>query len=375
MTNAGLYIHIPFCNTKCHYCDFASFVCNNDLKNRYVDCLCTEMQRKGELFKGYIFDTIYIGGGTPSVLPYGCIKKIVECIQENFDISKNTEFTIEVNPNSLTDTKLKEYISCGVNRVSMGVQSINDNSLHAIGRKQSFEDVKNAFEILHRNGINNISADMMLGLPFQTRKDIRKIVNFFVKHKVKHISAYMLQLEDNTKLKQNVQSGKIVLPSDEETTKLYQYAIKLCNSKHYCLYEISNLSKKHFESKHNIKYWNDIEYLGLGVSSSSYYGGMRYTNNGNLEEYLNNIESNSSVVSFEEKLDKDTMRTEKIMLSLRTAKGLDLIDFETKFEENLLESKKNIIKKYKKALNIKNGRLYIKPKYFVVSNQIILDLI
>lgn len=377
MTNLGLYIHIPFCKAKCFYCDFASFVCNENVQKKYIDCLCQELNIRSKDFKNKTFDSIYIGGGTPSTLFDGAIKQITDCVFKNYSIAKNIEFTIEVNPNSVTETKLNEYKNCGINRISMGVQSLRLDTLKLIGRNQNKNQVDIAFDLIKNSGITNISADIMLGLPKQTKQNVKDIIEYFGNNKVKHISAYMLQLEEGTTLYNKVMNGDIALPNEEETVKLYEYAMKISKDLGYDIYEISNFALPGFESKHNLKYWDGTEYLGVGVAGSSYYNNHRVTNTSDLDKYLTNLANKYLAIESDELIDLDTRRTEKIMLSLRTTKGLDLKLFEKTFDENLLQTKKDIINKYEQtgALQIKNDYLIVSKKYFAISNQIILDLI
>ena len=385
MKNLGLYIHIPFCESKCSYCDFISFCGQEKRMNEYVEAMIGEMRLYKGKFTGKVFDTLYIGGGTPSVLPVGAVNKIISAVKENFNFNKTSEITIEANPRSLSEEKLTEYLRAGVNRISLGVQCLNDEVLKTIGRAQTVADINNAFEILNKHNVKNISADLMLGLPNETKEDINATINFFTKHGVKHISAYGLQLEEGTPLQKQVKSGKLSVPNEDEVTNQYNYACMRMRELGFVRYEISNFAKveegrqkaKFVISKHNSKYWDGSEYLGLGVSASGYFNGVRYTNTTNLDEYINNIKQKKLPIAYKEKLTKIQKREEKIMLSLRTTRGLNLEEFKAEFNEDLLKTKKQEIERLIKAnfIEIKNNILTIKEDKFYVANLIILELI
>lgn len=428
MKNLGLYIHIPFCKTKCSYCDFVSFCYGEDKQKEYLDALLLEIEFYKNKFKDKVFDSLYIGGGTPSAVFNGFIEKLSKKVFDSFNFAPDTEFTIEVNPNSFNEEKLTEYLRARVNRISIGVQCLNDKVTNFIGRVQTRSAVENAFNILNKHNFVNISADIMLAMPNESDQDIIDTINFFKQNNVKHVSAYSLQVEENTPLFDRVQAGEGV-PNDDESRRQYDLAVELLKRAGYNRYEVSNFAIPGYESRHNQKYWNNTEYLGLGVSAHSFYNNMRIFNTSNLNEYikkcknlpnlikkpckntlktLNNCEIKKSdaenktttkhiktdkpnsnfikrVKEFSkilpiggyEFLDENTQKTERIMLSLRTSKGLDIDAFNKEFSSNFLSEHKKTIENLKKinAVILEDNHLIITDEFFYLSNAIIEEFI
>lgn len=372
----GLYIHIPFCNKKCDYCDFTSFVTNTNMQKKYLKALFKEIDLQKDKFKNKIFDTIYIGGGTPSAVFDGFILKLSKKLYKSFNFAKNTEFTIEVNPSSFTKEKFEEYVLAKINRISMGVQCLNSKLMSFHGRNQTKQQIKNVFKILKSNKFENISCDVMIGLPNQKSKDIQKTIKFLIKQDVKHISTYTLQVEEKTKLAERIKCG-LTPKSESFMVNNYEKVVKDLKKAGFDRYEISNFAKTNFQSRHNSKYWQDVDYLGLGLSSSSYINKTRYTNTKNLNNYFNCLKNNKLPIEIKEKLDKTTQMTESIMLSLRTSKGLDLNAFKQKYKIDLLKEKNREISNLQKLnmITIENDKLIINPDKFSVSNSIILEMI
>ena len=403
----GLYIHIPFCEKKCDYCNFVSFCKNDKEKKKYVECLLKEIAFQGKNYSKneYAVDTIFVGGGTPTVLPFGEISKIFECIKSNFVVEKNAEITVECNPNSLTLEKLEEFKKSGVNRLSIGLQTYNNKLLKLIGRlhtKKEFDiAIKNAKEV----GFTNINVDLILGIPNQKIFDVKREIKHLKKLGIPHISCYGLIVEENTKLSQNLERKVYKLPSEEKSVKMYDIANKMLSKSGINRYEVSNFAKSGFECKHNLKYWQDKEYLGLGVVSSSYVDGKRWKNTDSLKMYCeffenfdykkfetndksktnnlkNDIQSNfnlsiEEIVEDMEILSKQSKMEECVMLSLRTIQGIDLIEFNQKFEIDLLQQKKYEIEdlKIQNMIDIQNNHLFCTNDGFKLLNQIILQLI
>lgn len=377
MTNLGLYIHIPFCSKKCDYCDFTSFCMGKTEQNTYLNALFTEIDLVKNEFKNKTFDSIFIGGGTPSAVFDGFILSLSKKIFSSFNIAKNYEFTIEVNPSSFNEKKFKEYLLAQINRISLGVQSINRVVTSGVNRAQTRAQIDAAFNILNEAGFKNISADVMLGLPNQSINSVKSTINYLINHKVKHISAYTLQLEDGTPLHKKVNSQQISLPQDDFVVKQYNEAYKVLTKHGFERYEISNYALPGFICQHNLKYWNNVEYLGLGIAAHSYVNGTRYWNTKNFSTYIAQLSNHRRPTQGKEKLTKQQKITERIMLSLRTAKGLNLKEFSKEFNVDLLKTKQKQIKNLQKAgfIDIKNGFLAILPNYFEISNTIILELL
>ena len=373
----GLYIHIPFCNKKCDYCDFVSFSMSKKAQQMYLEALFTEIDMLKNQFHDKTFNTIFIGGGTPSIVYEGFIASLSRKLFSSFHFAEKTEFTIEVNPSSFTREKFFEYAESGVNRISVGVQCLDSKLLRKHGRIQSISNIKDTFKILSESNFPNVNGDVMIGLPGQTTRMVMGTVKFLIKHNVKHISTYGLQIEKHTALYSKLRNGRISLMDDGAIVKIYNKVNQLLQKAGFKRYEVSNYAKPCFECEHNKKYWDGTEYLGLGVSAYSYIDGYRHYNTKRLDTYLDAMRDGKSAVYSKEYVSIKDKRTERIMLALRTAKGLNLEDFKNEFKEDLLKTRaKQIVKlKQLKMLIVEDGYLRIADDYFYVSNSIILELI
>lgn len=337
--NLGIYIHMPFCSSKCFYCDFYSCTnCNEKTVEEYIDALCKEIIANIEILSESTIDTIYIGGGTPTAIDANYIYKILYLLKNCSNISNDAEITIEVNPETLTEQKLKTYISAGVNRVSMGLQSIHEDILKKIGRHSKVEDFENAYKLLVQNGIDNISTDIIIGLPGDNISGFNDTVKYILsKNNIKHISAYSLEVHEDTKLKFLLDNDFLSLP-DEDTERDMKHSLdsnlELAGFKRY---EISNYAKVGYESKHNLKYWNCCNYLGLGASSASYIKNTRYTNISDIYKYISCINEGKNIKLDIEELDKLGKIKEYIILQLRLAKGIDRHEFKLIFGQDIYD--------------------------------------
>ena len=375
----SLYIHIPFCNSKCNYCNFVSFVSSEQEKLRYIEALKNEIKLQSKIYSNlYSIRTIYIGGGTPSSLPLGAIKDIMQTVYKYFTVKNNAEITIELNPNTVNEDKIREYVVSGVNRFSIGLQCVSESVLKNMGRTHTIEDFEKSLEFIHEQGISNISADLIIGYPGQSDKDVIESVKYLIKQKIPHISCYMLSVENGTKLKTMVDTGLAYLPNEEKVVKIYQTVVNTLAKSGYERYEISNFAKPGFTCKHNLVYWKREDYLGVGVAAHSYMNGIRFSNTENLKTYIDCIEKTSKapVCNVMKLTDKDK-KEEFIMLSLRTNEGLDTVEYENLFKENLIVSKKavitNLIKLGFLTLDTK-GVIKATNNGFLVLNKIILEL-
>lgn len=373
----GLYIHIPFCNKKCDYCDFVSFSMNRKAQQLYLEALFTEIDLVKRKFQDRAFNSIFIGGGTPSIVYEGFIASLSRKLFSSFKFEDDTEFTIEINPSSFTREKFFEYVESGVNRISVGVQCLDSRLLAQHGRLQSVDNVKETFKILKDSKFSNVNGDVMIGLPGQTTSSILKTIKFLIKHNVKHISTYTLQLERNTMLYNKLRKGKIRPVNEKKIVDVYDSINKLLKKEGFARYEISNYARPCFECRHNKKYWDGTDYLGLGVSAHSFIEGYRYFNTKRLDTYLDAMREEKSAVYSKEYVSLKDRRTERIMLSLRTVQGLDLKRFEEDFNEDLLQSRKQQIQSLieLKTIEIVNGFLRIKSDFFNVSNSIIVEFL
>lgn len=374
MKEIGVYIHFPFCEQKCAYCDFCSFAGIENLQPQYVDKLLQEIEFWKS--KDIKVKTIYIGGGTPSVMPANAIKTVVEKIKDSFDCSSTSEITIECNPNSLTEEKLKEYISCGINRISLGVQSLNDEELKIIGRIHSSNQAIEAIKLLKSYNVN-FSVDLMNSLPKQTIQTFANTLNKIIELNPNHISCYSLILEENTKLYKDVSNGIIVLPTEEQSVQMFETAQKILTQAGYSQYEVSNFSKIGFECEHNINYWRCGEYLGFGLNANSYFNNYRFYSTKNLKKYFKKQIFSIKNADFYEKINKKMKKIEFLMLGLRMINGIDLDEYKLKFNENLLNKKSEQINSLlnNHLIEIKNNRLKISQNEMKLLNKIILELI
>lgn len=375
MKKIGVYIHIPFCKTKCNYCSFNSYADKSHLQLEYVSCLCKEIELYSPNFSAYKVDTIYIGGGTPSNLPKCAISTILNQLKSCFSVENNAEISIEINPNSCDFDRIIEYKSAGINRFSIGLQTTKKSCLRILGRTHTVSDYYKCIEDLKLNGFNNINTDLMIGLPTQKLSDVKRALNLVVKLGVKHISVYSLIVEENTKLYDLIQQ-KLKIPKDEKTLSMYNFTQKFLRENGYNQYEVSNFACSGYECKHNLNCWSMCEYIGFGAGAHSYYNNKRYSNFCSIEEYNKLLKSvvlpveNSELISEKEKIE------ETIMLGLRKTKGISLLAFEKQFNINLLFRKKKEIEKFCKLgfLEITNNYLKVTPSGFKILNKIILEL-
>lgn len=372
----GMYIHIPFCNRKCDYCDFVSYSMDEKAQKKYFDALCLEIDRLKDKFLEHTFDTIYIGGGTPSIVYDGFIRDLSKKLHTSFHFAKDTEFTIEINPASFNRKKFMEYLQAGVNRISVGVQCLDSHLLAEQGRIQSMENIVETFNILTDCEYENVSSDVLIGLPNQTIESVKETLEYLIENRVKHISVYTLQVEKHTMLYDKIKSKKLKLPKDKKVNAVYDMARDMLMAEGYLRYEVSNFARPGFQSRHNMKYWTEVDYLGLGVSAHSFIDGYRYHNTKRLDTYIANLQDGKSPVYMREYVANEVARVERLMLSLRTTKGLDLEKFKEDFNENLLKTKEVEIKKMIEdgQVEIVDGHLRITDTQYNVLNSIIVEL-
>ncbi len=360
----GLYIHIPFCQKKCNYFDFYSIVPTDDIKKRYTQSLCKEIKKWGERTARPI-DTIYIGGGTPSLLSDAELSAVFSVINNSFNVLSDAEITVEVNPGDNINQFLKCAALLGVNRVSIGAQSCNDNELCALGRRHNVKDVKTAVDAARSLGFNNISADIMLGLPNSTGDTLQKSIDGILSLDTEHISAYILKIEKGTPF----DLMKISVPDDDEVSGQYLQlcgALKEAGFEHY---EISNFAKKGFESRHNNRYWTQEEYIGIGPAAHSFFEGERFYYDRDINSFIDSPKTISDGKGGDE--------AEFIMLALRLSRGLIFEEFEEKFNKPI---NKLIIKKAenlsKRGLcTVDQNRISLSDTGMLVSNAIIFNLL
>ena len=362
MRKLGIYIHIPFCKSKCYYCDFVSYQNKEDKIEEYIKYLKCEIKEVAEGYKKSEIKTIYIGGGTPSYLNANYIVEIMEEIKTQYNILENAEITIEVNPGTVTKEKLEQYICCGINRLSIGLQSKNNNRLKEIGRIHTFEDFLQTYNLARQAGFKNINIDLIIGLPNDNIEDIRIGINKIIELKPEHISVYSLIIEEGTKIEKLIQCKELTLPSDSTEREMYLEVKRKLEEQGYIHYEISNFAKLGYESKHNVDCWDQKEYIGFGVAAHSYTDNVRYSNTENLEEYINNYKLNKQEdnITIHERQDKTAKAKEYIILSLRKLKGINLREFEEKFNYNMEKGFKKEIEKLTNLELIENKNNHIR---------------
>ncbi|MBO4339330.1 MAG: radical SAM family heme chaperone HemW [Clostridia bacterium] len=361
----GLYLHIPFCEKKCRYCDFYSFSADENTKQAYVNELIRRIDKYGETLKCKA-DTLYIGGGTPSLLAPVQIERLVSEAKKVF-LTDDAEITVEANPHSSLPEFLKAAAASGVNRMSFGLQSSNENELRFLGRKATPAELENAVKSAFSAGIENISADLMIGLEGQSESSLLKSAEFALGLGVKHISAYILKLEENTPLYK--MRDCLALPDEDETANLYLSLCDYLTSKNTLQYEISNFSFRGFESRHNLKYWRCEEYLGIGASAHSFINGRRFYFTRDINAFLNGNEPVPDGDGGGEE--------EYIMLKLRLAQGINFDEFEKRFSHPFDEKKKEKARllKEKGLVNIDESGVSLTRNGFLLSNSVICELI
>ena len=368
----GLYVHIPFCKSKCAYCDFVSFGgALKEYEECYVNALTSEIKeyRRDEKIR---VDSIFFGGGTPSLLSADSFEKIVFALRDAFSISEDAEFTVEANPKTLTSDKLMLYTRLGVNRISLGLQTIHENELKILGRIHNFDEFFASYNMCLNAGITNINVDLMYAIPEQTVESFSETLRKIVSLSPTHISAYGLILEEGTPLYKN--RDKLTFPTEQEECEMYYMAADILKSAGYVHYEISNYAKPMFECKHNLKYWQDKEYIGLGLAAHSYYGKKRYSNSVVFSEYFS-PERRKYVQS--EDIDREANEYEYAMMHLRLSDGFSLSEYERLFSHSFTEGKESLIEKLEKSeyINLEKDRISLTEKGFYVSNTILSELL
>lgn len=345
----GLYIHVPFCRRKCPYCDFYSVGYREELSEQYADAVIRNLRYYGERY-----DTVYFGGGTPVLLARHIPRILSEC-----DIADGAEITVEGNPSGLDGEMLKTLRDCGVNRLSLGIQSANDFELERLGRTHTFKQARNAVLTAYKSGFCDISADIMLATPYQDHAALINTIKSLDELPLTHISAYLLKIEPNTLFGKKTPTG---IPDEDQAAELYLSAVDMLNDIGFQQYEISNFSKNGFRSRHNLKYWHCEEYLGIGPAAHSFLNGRRFAVARDLREFIAS-EHQKEVVTDEH----PDLTEEKIMLGLRLTEGIS---------QELTERIKNALPLIpKEYYGIKNGRLSLTPPGFLVSNEIISTLL
>lgn len=368
----SLYIHIPFCKQKCLYCDFPSYCGEEALMDSYVDALCKELDHLGE----YKFNTIFIGGGTPSYLEIKHWEKL-KCSIDRLNKNENLEFSVEVNPGTVSKEKLCVFKEMGVNRLSIGLQAWQNELLQSLGRIHKLNDFLETYKEARKLHFDNINIDLMFGLPNQTLQHINETLMEVVKLNPEHISCYSLIIEEGTPFYAKYENDELILPSEEVEREMYSKIKNFLEQKGYNQYEISNFSKLGKECRHNLVYWNLDEYIGCGAFAHSYINHKRYKNVESIRDYIYRVNSNMEIkLEVHHNTLKDDME-EFMFMGLRKINGVDINEFQKRFDKNIYEVYGAIIDKYlkDKLLILKDNKLYLSPRGIEVSNIIMSDFI
>ncbi len=371
----GIYIHIPFCKSKCEYCDFYSIGGSRDGRttDRYLRALADHIHESACLATGYVVDTVYFGGGTPSFFGAQNLERILDEVQHRFRMSPEVEITLEANPDSVTRKELHRLLRAGFNRISLGVQSDSDEMLKKLGRPHNFEQAKQAMERARQAGFANISLDLMYGLPNQTLSAWRATVEHIARMKPEHISCYGLKVEENTPLWSYQDCAG--LPDDDTQAEMYLAACEILRDFGYEHYEISNFARRGYASRHNLKYWTGGEYLGFGPTAASDFAGKRFTIVRDLEGYISGIDQCGQILSECETLPLRDRAGEYLMLRLRTSQGIAAEEYERNYLMPFCDLEPPLERLRDRGLtDLVDGRWRLTERGWLLSNRIIVAL-
>ncbi|SEO33152.1 radical SAM family heme chaperone HemW [Propionispora vibrioides] len=344
----GIYVHIPFCRQKCLYCDFPSFTTDSQLYSTYITALCREATGRSGIFSHAVVDTVFIGGGTPTLLSQDLLNQILSCLRENYRLSDEVEITIEANPGTVDRAKLQTLQAQGVNRISFGVQTFAERLLPQIGRIHSAAEAARAVELAQAAGFDNINVDLMYGLPEQTVQDLQESIDRAIGMGVRHLSVYGLKIEEGTPFASLHEQGRLALPEEEIEEAMYELAVHYLPARGFRRYEISNYAPAGWECRHNLKYWHYQPYLGLGLAAHSFFDGQRLANTVDLQRYIDFFsgtggEKQEFPVAVVEKLDRETAMAEFAFLALRTSNGVHILEFNTCFAADFFSQYNKVI--------------------------------
>jgi len=392
MSPAGIYIHIPFCRSRCSYCDFATGMYESGAAETYVRALCREMREWREIEQPLSVDTIYFGGGTPSLLQSAQIAAIIESLRNRFEVFDDAEITIEINPASITGNKgglrsqpadelsrekLRTFRALGINRASFGAQTFDDRELKQLGRTHTATDIPSTFDELRRAGFENINFDLIAGLPGQTLASWKRNLDEALKLRPEHLSLYLLDVHEGTPLADQIKSGMRPQPDEDLAAEMYATMIETVGAAGYEHYEISNFSLPGFESRHNTKYWIRKPYYGFGNSAHSYDGEYhRWANERDAAQYVSMIQQGKSPVAERSSLDRDDLRSESIFLGLRLLKGIDLEEYRVRFGCDLRAAYNGELDRLHTAglIEIDDQRLRLTSRGALLSNEVFAAL-
>ena len=370
--DTGLYIHIPFCKSKCHYCDFCSLAgTDSELIDRYTDELCRRKKEWKKRCNGRSFDTVYLGGGTPTLLNSCQAARIINTARECFDITSDAEITVECNPATASAERLADWRALGVNRISIGVQSAVDTELKLLGRIHKFSDAVDTVNEARAVGIDNINIDLMIGIPDQTRDSLEYTLARYLELNPNHISAYCLSIEEGTRFYEKRESLNVA--DSDEVVQMYETVSAILSANGYEHYEISNFAKSGFRSQHNTHTWQCREYLGLGVAAYSYFDGERFGNSRDIEAFLRG----EDIVCESYRPDKSERMAEYVMLGLRLREGIDTREFERLFGVDFESVYGERCNKFVRSGQLvrENGRVFFTRDGWLLSNAVLSEIL
>jgi len=375
MKTAGIYIHIPFCITKCIYCDFYSVVDRLSIVEKFISALILEIRTCQVDAPDWIFNTIFIGGGTPSLLSAQQLENIIDALSNKFNLNDIVEFTCEVNPGEASKNKLKDFYSLGVNRLSIGVQSFNNDLLKFLSRIHSKDDNYSTFNYARQAGYDNINCDLIYNIPIQSLQDWKNDLELLVALNPEHISAYSLTVEKDTILHNLVEANSIKIPSDDLHKKFNEITLSILEKSNYHQYEISNYAKIGWECLHNLHYWKNDNYLGFGPSAHSYDGIKRWNNFPNIDKYISNSMNGQSPVEKSECLTEIDKFNEIVGFGLRLNQGVDLSKFSLSKTLQFRKQLDRMNSKYKNMIVIENDKIKLTPEGMLFADTIAAELI
>jgi oxygen-independent coproporphyrinogen III oxidase len=372
---AGIYLHIPFCKSFCSYCDFYS-ITNNSGIEALVQALIGETALRSRYLEGERVDTVYLGGGTPSLLSIGQTAKILSSIRENYNVADDAEITMEINPDDVYEGYFRSLKDSGVNRISLGVQTWDEKRLRYLGRRHTAAQSAKALDLVFGEGIDNVSADLIYGIPGMTTADLRADLEQTLTFPVKHISAYHLTIEEGTRLGKLKKEGKLAETDEETSAAMFTMLGNICREHGFIHYEISNFALEGYISRHNSSYWRQVPYVGLGPSAHSFDRRSRQWNVSDVKKYIKSI-SGGEVPFVREELDRLTIFNEYVMTSLRTMWGIDLAHVETFYDKELHDYLVNLSGKYIRygLMKREKNTLVLTDQGKMISDNIIAELL
>jgi oxygen-independent coproporphyrinogen-3 oxidase len=377
MTKTGLYIHVPFCSSKCNYCDFNSYAGKLELESDYFSSMKKEIALYRNEMKYNLIDTIFIGGGTPSCVGHKSISDILTECRENYNIADDCEISIESNPGTLGIEKLTAYRQSGINRISIGLQSYQDNLLKCLGRRHSPAEFISCIQLSKQAGFSNINADVIFGIPGQTMEDWKETLKVLVDLDITHISAYSLKIEEGTKFGDMLERGKLIQVDDELDREMYHYAIDYFKQNGFKQYELSNFAKEGFECKHNLTYWKCIEYLGLGAGAHSFLQDIRFSNIYSIEGYIKSLERGEKPVEERYKVEFYDKVSEYMFLGLRLNAGVNNAEFRSLFNQDMFIKYKESFEELleKKLIEIEGENVRLTRLGLDLANQVFVKFV